>query len=126
MAIVSSFPRAGAAIAAAKKRVHRAAARNSHVPPQRDAPPQGCPCPCCRANRDRKRHERKGHKSGIADLTPLRGMPLQDIRLTPKNITQGMDILRDIKSLKTIGIEWDQAWPAAEFWERYRKGEFDK
>ena len=51
-------------------------------------------------------------------------MPLEDIRLTPKNITQGLDILRDMKSLKTIGIDWKQAWPAAEFWERYDKGEF--
>ena len=31
-----------------------------------------------------------------------------------------------MKSLKTIGIGWqnDKAWPAAEFWERYDKGEF--
>ena len=33
-------------------------------------------------------------------------------------------ILRDMKSLKTIGIDWDQAWPAAEFWQRYDKEEF--
>ena len=45
---------------------------------------------------------------------------------TPKNITKGLDILRDMKSLKTIGIEWDKAWPAAEFWERYDKGEFQE
>ena len=32
-------------------------------------------------------------------------MPLEDIRLTPKNITRGLDILRDMKSLKTIGID---------------------
>ena len=62
--------------------------------------------------------------TAIADLTPLQGMPLEDIRLTPKNITQGLDILRAMKSLKTIGIHWDKAWPAAEFWERYDKGEF--
>jgi formylglycine-generating enzyme required for sulfatase activity len=62
--------------------------------------------------------------TGITDLTPLQGMPLEEIRLTPKNITRGLDILRDMKSLKTIGIEWNQAWPAAEFWERYDKGEF--
>jgi serine/threonine protein kinase/Leucine-rich repeat (LRR) protein len=62
--------------------------------------------------------------TGITDLTPLQGMPLEDIRLTPQNITRGMDILRDMKSLKTIGIQWDQSWPAAEFWERYDKGEF--
>ena len=62
--------------------------------------------------------------TGITDLTPLQGMPLEEIRLTPKNITRGLDILRDMKSLKTIGIAWNQAWPAAEFWERYDKGEF--
>ena len=44
--------------------------------------------------------------TGITDLTPLQGMPLEEIRLTPKNITQGLDILRDMKSLKTIGIGW--------------------
>jgi hypothetical protein len=60
----------------------------------------------------------------ITDLTPLQGMLLEDIRLTPKNITKGLDILRDMKSLKTIGIGEYQAWPAAEFWERYDKGEF--
>ena len=43
--------------------------------------------------------------TGITDLTPLQGMPLEDIRLTPKNITRGLDILRDMKSLKTIGID---------------------
>jgi hypothetical protein len=62
--------------------------------------------------------------TGITDLTPLQGMPLEEIRLTPKNITNGLDILRHMKSLKTIGVEWNQAWPAAEFWERYVKGEF--
>jgi hypothetical protein len=62
--------------------------------------------------------------TGITDLTPLQGMPLDDIRLTPKNVTRGLDILRDMKSLKTIGTDHNQAWPAAEFWERYDKGEF--
>jgi hypothetical protein len=63
-------------------------------------------------------------KPGVTDLSPLQGMELEEIYLTPKNITQGLDSLRDMKSLKTIGIEYDQAWPAAEFWERYDKGEF--
>ena len=51
-------------------------------------------------------------------------MLLEDIRLTPKNITKGLDILRDMKSLKSIGVDHNQSWPAAEFWERYGKGEF--
>jgi hypothetical protein len=62
--------------------------------------------------------------TGVTDLTPLQGMPLEGIRLTPKKITRGLDILRGMKSLKTIGIAWNQSWPAAEFWERYDKGEF--
>jgi hypothetical protein len=62
--------------------------------------------------------------TNITDLTPLQGMPLEDIHLTSKNITKGLDILRDMKSLKTIGIEFNQSWPAAEFWQRHDKGEF--
>jgi eukaryotic-like serine/threonine-protein kinase len=62
--------------------------------------------------------------TAITDLTPLQGMPLEHIRLTPKNITRGLDELRDLKSLKTIGIAYRQTWPAAEFWQRYDKGEF--
>ena len=61
--------------------------------------------------------------TAITDLTSLQGMPLEDIRLTPKNITKGLDILRSMKSLKTIGIDYNQTWPAAEFWERYDRGE---
>jgi hypothetical protein len=64
------------------------------------------------------------YNSGITDLTPLQGMPLEEIRLTPKNITRGLDILRDMKSLKLIGIDQDRVWPTAEFWERYDKEEF--
>ena len=60
----------------------------------------------------------------ITDLTPVQDMPLEEIRLTPKHITRGLDILRDMKDLKTIGIQSHQSWPAAEFWERYDKGEF--
>ncbi len=63
----------------------------------------------------------------VSGLSPLAEMELEEIRLTPKNITKkGLDILRNMKSLKTIGIEWNRAWPAAEFWARYDKGEFTK
>jgi hypothetical protein len=40
------------------------------------------------------------HNTGITDLTLLQDMPLEDIRLTPKNITRGLDILRAMKSLR--------------------------
>ena len=63
----------------------------------------------------------------VSDLSPLKDMPLEEIRLTPRNITtRGLEILRNMKSLKTIGTDWNQGWPAAEFWARYEKGEFKK
>jgi hypothetical protein len=62
--------------------------------------------------------------TGVTDLTPLEGMPLEDVRLTPASITRGLNVLRDMISLKTIGNTNDQAWPATEFWTRYGKGQF--
>lgn len=61
----------------------------------------------------------------VRDVTPLDGMNLQTIALMPKNITQGMDILRQMKSLKTVhdGVK---AIPVAEFWKRYDAGEYKK
>jgi serine/threonine protein kinase/Leucine-rich repeat (LRR) protein len=62
----------------------------------------------------------------VSDLSPLAGMPLEEIRLTPKNLTKrGLENLRNMKRLKTIGTDCNQAWPAAEFWARYEKGEFN-
>ena len=62
----------------------------------------------------------------VSDLTPLKDMPLSFIRLTPQKITQGLDVLRDMQSLKRIATEGGKVWPAAEFWDRYDKGEFNK
>lgn len=64
--------------------------------------------------------------TGITDLTPLQGMALEEFRLTPKNITKGLNVLRDMTSLKTIAVDGNQPMPAAEFWERYDKGEFEE
>jgi serine/threonine protein kinase len=78
-----------------------------------------------KALKNLKRLDLQGTK--VSTLSPLEDMALEEIRLTPKNITQtGLEILRKMKTLKTIGIEWNQAWPAAEFWARYQKGEFTK
>ncbi|HKI31623.1 MAG TPA: serine/threonine-protein kinase [Gemmataceae bacterium] len=64
--------------------------------------------------------------TAVTDLSPLKGMELRTVFLTPKNITRGLDVLRDMKSLNTIGDDRGEHWPAAEFWARYDKGEFTK
>jgi hypothetical protein len=35
-----------------------------------------------------------------------------------------MDVLRGMKSVKTIGTDGGQSWPSAKFWELYDKGDF--
>jgi len=64
--------------------------------------------------------------SGVTDLRPLQTLQLESISLTPKNITQGLDVLRGMKSLQTMGTWFATEWSAAEFWDRYEKGEFKK
>ena len=53
-------------------------------------------------------------------------MSLTEVRLSPRYITRGIGVLRQMKSLKTIGIDWmgNVRWPAEEFWKRYDAGEF--
>src|SRR5262249_36012043 len=67
------------------------------------------------------------HGTKVSDPSALASMPLDEIRLTPKNMTtRGLRALRNMKTLKSIGTDWNQVWPAAEFWARYDKGEFTK
>ena len=48
---------------------------------------------------------------------------------TPKNITKGMDILRNMKSLKVIatdGGEYNKKQSPTEFWRKYDAGVYGK
>jgi serine/threonine protein kinase len=60
----------------------------------------------------------------VADLTPLQGMSLIEVSLTPRFITKGMEVLRQMKSLKAIGTGLGNKLPPEEFWKRYGAGEF--
>jgi hypothetical protein len=64
----------------------------------------------------------------VADLSPLKGMNLTEVAITPKNITKGMDVIRQMKSLKTIvsGTREKEYFQPDEFWKRYDAGEFGK
>ncbi|MBY0528169.1 MAG: protein kinase [Gemmataceae bacterium] len=62
----------------------------------------------------------------LSDLTPLDGMNLEGVMLTPKNYSKpNLDVLRRMKSLKSIGPGWgDKPMPADEFWKKYDMGAF--
>ncbi|MGA2622049.1 MAG: SUMF1/EgtB/PvdO family nonheme iron enzyme, partial [Thermoguttaceae bacterium] len=62
----------------------------------------------------------------LSDLSPLDGMNLTTILFTPKNVTKGLDVIRQMKSLKTIGLNSHFKVPPDEFWKKYDAGEFSK
>ena len=61
----------------------------------------------------------------VSDLTPLKGMHLALVCFTPKKITEGIDAIRQMKSLKTIGLSGEDKdqFPPDEFWKKYDAGE---
>jgi formylglycine-generating enzyme required for sulfatase activity/serine/threonine protein kinase/Leucine-rich repeat (LRR) protein len=64
----------------------------------------------------------------VFDLSPLQGMLLTTLRFTPQNITKGLDVIRQMKSLNTVGISGEpkDRFPPDEFWKKYDAGEFGK
>jgi Leucine-rich repeat (LRR) protein len=64
----------------------------------------------------------------VSDLSPLTTMNLTTIFFTPKNITTGLDVIRQMKRLKSIGIgnKASEKFAPAEFWKKYDAGEFGK
>jgi len=64
----------------------------------------------------------------VQDLTPLAGMKLRQLIFTPKNITRGLEVVRQMKSLEDIGTSWESKlnWPADVFWKKYDAGDFKK
>jgi hypothetical protein len=60
----------------------------------------------------------------VADLAPLEGMPLLELTFTPKNITNGIPVVRAINTITKIGIDADHFMSPAEFWKKYDAGEF--
>jgi serine/threonine protein kinase/Leucine-rich repeat (LRR) protein len=68
--------------------------------------------------------------SKVTDLSPAAGMPLVTLLagsgggLKTFDGVQGIEVVRQIKSLETIGVDGVNKWPAAEFWKKYNAGEF--
>ena len=66
------------------------------------------------------------HETRVFDLSLLQGMNLTDILITPKNITRGLDVIRQMQSFKAIGIDSNNFWAPDEFWKKFDAGEFGK
>ncbi|MBL8796932.1 MAG: hypothetical protein JNM56_23730 [Planctomycetia bacterium] len=62
--------------------------------------------------------------SQVQDLQPLQGLQLVEIDFVPKSISKGMDVLRQMKSLKAIRVRGSMRFTPEEFWKRYDGGEF--
>jgi len=62
----------------------------------------------------------------VTDLTPLAKMRLEAVSFTPGKIVRGIDVLRNMTSIKKIGPTLAPAdvLPPAEFWKKYDAGEF--
>jgi internalin A len=62
----------------------------------------------------------------VTDLSPLEGMNLQELIFAPESATEGLQAIREMKSLKAIGTSWqaDKKWPPEEFWRLYDAGQF--
>ncbi len=63
-------------------------------------------------------------RTGVTDLTPLKGMPLQTLLFTPKSITTGLEVVREMTTVQQIGVDYEIYTNPADFWARYDKGEF--
>ena len=59
----------------------------------------------------------------LKDLSPLAGMKLERIDLTPTYFETGLDILRNMPTLTTIAPGYEAMTPE-EFWKRYDAGEW--
>lgn len=60
----------------------------------------------------------------VTDISPLEGMRLEALTFSPGKIAKGMDVLRDIRSLRRISVERVGNLEPAKFWEKYDAGEF--
>ena len=66
------------------------------------------------------------HGSRVSDLSPLEGMNLGEFTFTPKNITKGLDLVRQMKSIQSIGLDYPHRLAAGDFWNKYDAGMFSK
>ncbi|MEI8018275.1 MAG: family 16 glycoside hydrolase [Schlesneria sp.] len=64
----------------------------------------------------------------VTNVEPLRGIELDNLIFNPTTILSGLDAIRQMKSLKSIGIGWDDKnkFTPDQFWKKFDDGEFKK
>jgi serine/threonine protein kinase/regulation of enolase protein 1 (concanavalin A-like superfamily) len=63
------------------------------------------------------------HETRVTNLAPLKGMALEHVTLTPQTIGRGMEVLRDMRSLQTLGVGNAPVLSVPDFWAKYVTGE---
>jgi internalin A len=59
----------------------------------------------------------------VTDLTPVGQMQLNRLIFTPSRIERGLDAVRNSKTIREIGTDFDQRMPPEEFWRLFDEGE---
>ena len=64
----------------------------------------------------------------VSDVSVLQGMELKTLTFTPGSITNGIETLRQMKTVERIGTSENNSstFPPEEFWKKYDAGEFKK
>jgi serine/threonine protein kinase/Leucine-rich repeat (LRR) protein len=62
----------------------------------------------------------------MLDLTPLAATTLAELSFTPRNVSKGLDAIRQMKTLKTVSPGDGRRLAVDDFWKRYDTGEFKK
>jgi len=61
----------------------------------------------------------------VGDLSPLKGMQLNHLRISPQHITNGWEVVREMKTLAQIQV-YNASWTPTEFFKKLDAGEFKK
>jgi hypothetical protein len=66
--------------------------------------------------------------SKVTDVSPIAGLPLTRLILTPQNISAGLDKVRQMTTLRELDLQYEpdtqRTMSPDEFWARYDAGEF--
>jgi hypothetical protein len=65
-------------------------------------------------------------RTEVTDLTPVGRMQLQRLIFTPSRIKQGMDVVRNLPTLRELGTTFDRRMAPPVFWQLYDEGKLDE